>query len=55
MRYRVRLLSHPIILYNGHSFELAAQYLDSILYDRVLERHEHDGWRSVISIQGGRG
>ena len=52
-QYRVRLIRAPVMLYNGRSFEQAARTMDSISEDRVLERREVDGWRSVISVEGG--
>ena len=53
MQYRVRLLRQHVMLYNGHSFELASQYLDSTDADRILERREPDGWRTCISVEMG--
>ena len=52
-QYRVRLLRHPVLLYNGRSFEHAARVMDATGEDRVLERREWDGWRSVISVEMG--
>jgi hypothetical protein len=51
-QYRVRLLRKPVMLYNGRDFERAALVLDTTREDRVLERRDWDGWRSVISVEG---
>jgi hypothetical protein len=52
-QYRVRLLGKPIMLYNGRSFEHAAHVMDMSTSDRVLERRDADGWRTVISVENG--
>ena len=52
-QYRVRLLKASIILYNGRSFETAARVMDLATHDRILERREVDGWRTVVSVEGG--
>lgn len=53
-QYRVRLLKQPAILYNGRSFEHAAHVMDMATHDRVLERRERDGWKTVISVEHGK-
>ena len=53
LQYRVRLLRHPIMLYNGRSFEQAALVMDATGEDRVLEQRTWDGWRSIISVENG--
>lgn len=54
MQYRVRLLKHPVLIYNGPSFERAALYLDEYeAMDRVLEVRACDGWHIVISVEMG--
>lgn len=52
-QYRVRLLQAPVMLYNGRSFEYAVMVMDRTTSDRILERRELDGWRTVISVEGG--
>lgn len=53
-QYRVRLLREPVMLYNGRSFEHAAHVMDMCKHDRVMERRESDGWKSVISVENGK-
>ena len=53
-QYRVRLLHLPVMLYNGRSFEQASRTMDMTCEDRVLERREWDGWRSIISVEMGQ-
>ncbi len=50
-QYRVRLLQKPVMLYNGRSFETAARVMDMARHDRILERRERDGWRTVMSVE----
>lgn len=52
-QYRVRLLGQPVMLYNGRSFETAARVMDMAAHDRILERREWDGWRTVMSVEYG--
>jgi len=52
-QYRVRLLCEPVMLYNGRSFAHAAHVMDMCSSDRVLERRESDGWKTVISVETG--
>jgi len=53
-QYRVRLLNEPVMLYNGRSFDQAAHVMDMCSSDRVMERREWDGWRTVISVELGK-
>ncbi len=54
MQYRVRLLTHPIVIYNGRSFKLASMHMDALTCDRVMERQMADGWRAVVSVENER-
>ena len=52
-QYRVRLLAHAVVVYNGRSYALASKCMDALDYDRILERRERDGWQTVISVERG--
>ena len=52
-QYRVRLLKEPVMLYNGRSFEHATHVMDVSTHDRIMERRESDGWKTVMSVENG--
>lgn len=49
--YRVRLLSYPVIMYSGISYQSASKIFDSLAVDRVIEQDIDGHWYTIVSVE----